>query len=312
MFRERERTRRPQSQKPRRCAHMASLTDLPPLVWATVLSVASLRDVWRVAHVCRALHALVTTYPECTCTMCGAPFGQWASGRSARTRAFWEHLRCAWFGPDHIDEAWSQLTFAMKHAATPDRQHMNALVMACTRGHDKLVRLLLRDERTNPAFGDQRALRVAVVDGHVAVVDLLLRDARIFPGDFDPRTFRAACENGHLEVVDRLLREPRIDTKATSQNALAVACFRGHLNVVERLLCESCIDPSAASQLALRFAVDEGRVAVVARLLRDERVSRDVEALRGCIWSARFYRHMDVVALLERCLNASQTARLVE
>ena len=322
---------------------MNHLVSLPPHIWARVLRGATMRDLCVVAHVCRALHVLVTSHDRCLCTSDGGPFVAPGEKEHARTRAFWAHLRGWRVVPSQCEwNACIQLGFvvrvalALRCGVDPAIEDQRALCEASANGHVAVVDLLLRDERVDPSAGTQtpvcdaserghapvveRLLRDPRVDpsiyfqwplvracehGHSAVVECLLRDERVQPSVLGQTPLSTACRKGHLSVVERLLSDERVDPGAKSQMAVRLASARGHVAIVERLLCDERVDPRADEQCAVRWASMHGHVAVVRRLLRDERVSCDVAALRACISLARAEGNREVL----RCLRDYCRAR---
>ena len=254
---------------------MATLTDLPPHVWALVLRNAMVHDLFVVAHVCRALHELIASSATCTCATVSETPTNRTDGASARSRAFWTHWRDV-HPPPSLDE-WQMLV---------QRGHVTHIGLAMRCGAD-------------PSARNQFAVRFASSKGHVHVVNLLLRDERVDPSVAEQYTIGFASCNGHVEVVDRLLRDARVDPGADSQWAIRHASSNGHVNVVERLLRDARVDPSTGNQCAMRWAIDGGHLAMVQCLLRDERVARDVAALRERLIHARERGYERIATLLE-------------
>ena len=259
----------------RRPARTATLSDLPPLVWALVLRGATLHMLHCVAHTCRALHHLVTSHERCTCASGSTP--AW-SNNGARARAFWAHLR----NEPHVP--WP---------------HAHDWHMMVRHGHVAHVALALRCG-VDPSAEYQLAIRMASEHGHVAMVNLLLCDARVDPSANGQHAIRCASKNGHVAVVERLLLDARVDPGADNQYAICYASENGHATVVGRLLRDARVDPSEDNQYAVRHASRCGHALVVQRLLLDERVARATVALGRCLSLARAGGHDDVVALLER------------
>ena len=48
-------------------------------------------------------------------------------------------------------------------------------------GHTEVVKLLLSDERADPAAADNEAIRYASATGHTEVVELLLNSGKVDP-----------------------------------------------------------------------------------------------------------------------------------
>jgi len=295
---------------------MNHLVSLPPHIWARVLRGATMRDLCVVAHVCRALHVLVTSHDRCLCTSDGGPFVAPGEKEHARTRAFWAHLRGWRVVPSQCEwNACIQLGFVVRVAlalrcgveSVVDPSDAWELKCASDRGHAAVVESLLC-HGFDPSVKDQGAIRMASDSGHVRIVERLLRDQRVDPSAAGQYALRAACAYGHVDVVDRLLGDVRVDPRHDFGATLGAASARGHWAVVDRLLRDGRLDPSAFDQHALRTASAHGHFLVVALLLEDARVARDVETLRQCRKTALMWKHHDVVLLLDRHV-AAQRAR---
>ena len=83
---------------------------------------------------------------------------------------------------------------------------------AVTLNNVDALKVLLADERINPAANNNFAIRRASQNGHVAVVKVLLADKRVDPTAHDNYAIRWASLNSHLEIVKLLLADNRIDT----------------------------------------------------------------------------------------------------
>ena len=245
---------------------------LPPHVWALILRDATVFDVCNVAHVCRALHELVTSRATCTCAqalLCDREGVCW------RARSFWAHLRAE----RSPNELWDGCLRSTRHAhaahfvlalhcgGDPSARNQVAIRIASLRGYAALVERLLRDERVDPSVDQQWPMRMASAQDHADVVDRLLRDPRVDP-IFDRQcAMRMACQNGHVEVLDRLLRDSRVDPSAENQEALCLASAAGHVHIVDRLLIDPRVDPCDSGNTALAWASTTGHLSVVVYLL---------------------------------------------
>jgi len=300
-------------------APTATLAHLPSHVLARILRGASILDVVHVAHVCRALHAHITSCEQCACAQIET-FGD-ASRESARTRAFWTH----W-----TNESCNQHTKG--GTSVIERRRHAQWVRYATEGSLVCVHYALRSGTNRASAEYAKALRVASAGGHAAVVARLLRDRRVDPNVRDqpwprhhytfehmvcgraPNTTRRhrnpwvdehpgtpiqppiaeASANGHLDVVDLLLCDERVHPGARDQAAIRLASAHGHAAIVDRLLCYALVDPSAQGQEALCRASANGHAAVVARLLRDDRVDPRVGGQHP-LELAILGNHVDVV-----------------
>jgi ankyrin repeat protein len=73
-----------------------------------------------------------------------------------------------------------------------------------------VVKVLLEDERVDPATGNNFAIKMASEYGHLEVVKLLLEDRRADPAAESNDAVGSASREGHLEVVKLLLKEIQI------------------------------------------------------------------------------------------------------
>ena len=260
---------------------MATLTDLPPHVWAHVLRHATVHDLFVVAHVCRALHGLIASAATCTCATVAEMPAKGEKRARSHAHAFWTHWRNV--RPPPSLDAWrmyacqghvAHVALALRCGVDPGADDQCAVRYASGNGHVEVVELLLRDERVDPSVRDQQALYWAAVRGHMPVLERLLRDERVDPSANGQCAIRWAIEAGRVVVVDRLLRDPRVDPSAANQEAIWAASRHGHVKVVERLLRDERVDPGAREHGALRVAIRFGHVDVVEVLLRDPRVDR--------------------------------------
>jgi len=228
----------------RRRGPMATLTDLPPHVWALVLRGATVHTVHCVAHTCRALHQLVTSSARCTCA---CPSDDEGHEDGARTRAFWAHMRparwqlpfdtwCAWVRSGHV----AHVALALRCGVNPGRGDQSAIAMACTVGHLAMVTLLLRDARVDPSANVHLALQRASYFGHVEIVERLLRDTRVDPSARCQEALRDAVSNGHYATVELLLRDERVARDMRSLYECIVLARRHKRDRVAVFLDEFC------------------------------------------------------------------------
>lgn len=108
-------------------------------------------------------------------------------------------------------------------------------IMAAEEGAVKVVRLLLGDERINPADRLNLAIRLAAGTGHTEVVKVLLGDKRVNPTSLNNLALKGAALHNHPEVVRVLLADKRVNPADDNNYAIKWAIERGHLEVVELL-----------------------------------------------------------------------------
>ena len=89
-----------------------------------------------------------------------------------------------------------------KNATPPLRTKETAQEKAAKKGQDRVVRLLRRDDRTDPEVYDSIVL--AATSGHYEVVQLLLADPRANPATVHSAARWAAAKYGHDKTVQLL------------------------------------------------------------------------------------------------------------
>jgi hypothetical protein len=146
------------------------------------------------------------------------------------------------------------------------------LIMAAKKGAAKVVRLLLGNERVNPATWNNHAIRWAAGNGHLDVVRLLLGDDRVNPADLNNYAIIGAAEEGHLEVVRLLLGDDRVNPADLNNQAIRMAASKGHLEIVRLLLVDARVNPADKNNEAVKWAAEEGHLEVVELLKADPRV----------------------------------------
>jgi len=133
------------------------------------------------------------------------------------------------------------------------------------------VKLLLGDERVDPAADNSSAIRISSLNGHADIVKLLLTDGRADPSALDNSAIRLSSQNGHTDVVRSLLANPRVDPTAGDSYAIVWSSQNGHTDVVRLLLDDGRVNPSAKDNVAIRASSNNGHAGVVKLLLADGR-----------------------------------------
>jgi hypothetical protein len=117
-----------------------------------------------------------------------------------------------------------------------DIWYVSALIAACREGNIEIVKLLLNDNRVDPAVMDSEALYRASVRGHLDIVQLLLEDGRVDPAAMDSEALMGASRMGHLEIVLCLLNNGRVNPAANNNQAIKRAYLYNHAEVFKILL----------------------------------------------------------------------------
>lgn len=86
----------------------------------------------------------------------------------------------------------------------------NGQVNMIIRGYLEVVRLLMKDPRVDPSFGNNNCIRSASYHGRLKVARLLLSDSRVDPYDVNNDAIRTASAKRHFEVVRLLVAHPQV------------------------------------------------------------------------------------------------------
>ncbi|KAJ3224257.1 hypothetical protein HDU81_008652 [Chytriomyces hyalinus] len=198
-------------------------------------------------------------------------------------------------------------------AFDPSMDHSEPLVLACSGGHRKVAKLLLKDPRVDPnAVGEvlvgrdcefhsvecrNKHLLAAARHGHEDVVRLLLSEPRR-DGDESEALVMAACA-GQAHIISLLVKDGRANASWENSSCLREACRRGHLAVVRLLLTSSDADINAYDVATDWFnegkvssplleAQRNGHTAVVEYLLKDARLDMDKQVVKERQQASRF------------------------
>ncbi|KAK5702015.1 hypothetical protein LTR97_004833 [Elasticomyces elasticus] len=120
----------------------------------------------------------------------------------------------------------------------------NAFILACRKGHDRIVNLLLAAGTDINARGEEygSALQAASHRGHEIVVRTLLAAGASVDtqSGFHGSALQAACSEGHESTVQLLLAAGASVNAQGGEygNALQAACAKGHQSTVQLLLQE--------------------------------------------------------------------------
>lgn len=127
-----------------------------------------------------------------------------------------------------------------------DMQGMVILSRACqakegneSGNYTRIVKLLLLDNRIDPAWDDSQCLVDASMYGdNSEIVRILLEDGRVDPSDAVNLPIRYACEEGRFNIVALLMEDKRVDPSADNNECIKLASQGGHEEVVSLLLTD--------------------------------------------------------------------------
>jgi ankyrin repeat protein len=187
-----------------------------------------------------------------------------------------------------------------------------------------IIKLLLKDVRTNPSDQDNLALINAAIFGYAEIIELLLTDTRVNPLSENNKAIKSAVINGRLVSVIKLIQNSKV--KATMINKIEAdikkpitglnemdigiewmealnelntrfddAYFNGDINVVKLLLSNPKINFRKSSGIIL--ASQCGHKDIVKLLLKDGRVDPSYDRNFAARYASN-NGYIDIVELL--------------
>ena len=97
----------------------------------------------------------------------------------------------------------------------PKSNDSQAFVQACAFGRHSIVKLMITDGRVDPSSWNSRfsdvPLEIVVKKGHSKVVRLLVQDERVNPGLSQEFAFNKYCITGDAESVQTMLEDGVVD-----------------------------------------------------------------------------------------------------
>lgn len=97
-----------------------------------------------------------------------------------------------------------------------------ALSVAIARGNNESVKKLLKDKRVDPSADFNRPIKTAAKFGNIKILKLLLKDKRVDPSSpiekdkKDNYSIEAAAENGYHDIVKLLIQHPKVRGKMSN------------------------------------------------------------------------------------------------
>lgn len=137
------------------------------------------------------------------------------------------------------------------------------------RGHLKIFKEFLNDNRTDPSFNNNRPLLISIESHEPEIMVLLLKDSRVTAGE---RHICKAASEGNVKIVRELLKLDSINPGCDENYPIYVAAENGHSDVVKLLLNHPKVDPTSNSNRAIKFAVIKRNLNAAKVLLEDKRV----------------------------------------
>ena len=201
-----------------------------------------------------------------------------------------------------------------------DSEGRTALTWAATRGHKKVVKMLLEREGINPDHVDTKygwtPLSRAARRGHEGIVKLLLEREEVNPDYVDTIDGRTplswAAEGGHEGIVKMLLEREEVNPGHVDtdygRTPLSWAAWGGRERIVKLLLEREEVNPDHVDtdygRTPLSWAAEGGHERIVKLLLEREEVNPDhVRNYHGrtpLSWAAKGGHEGIVKLLLER------------
>lgn len=216
----------------------------------------------------------------------------------------------SWYPPIEVD-------------SQTDSNHDTALTVACSGGHEELVRLLLArgpdiEHRDKKGF---TSLMLAATAGYAKIVEILLNNQAELEAQSERTKDTAlslACSSGKYEVVEILLARGanKEHRNVSDYTPLSLAASGGYVNIIKLLLTHGAeINSRTGSKLGispLMLAAMNGHAQTVKLLLdMGSDINAQIETNRNtALTLACFQGRVDVVSLLlDRKASAEHRAK---
>lgn len=212
--------------------------------------------------------------------------------------------------------------------ALPQNPILNSMLCNAARlGHEKIVRLLLNDERIDPTKNQHLSIRIAAKYGHLGVTRVLLADGRANPVKKNKAGKNAvikAIRHNRVEIVKLFLQDSRVNPvevynyaaierresiitfmleknyakpEAAGSIAFILAVKRNDSELVKRLLALPDIKPYTHNNEAFKLACANNFLTIVDALLMDSRINPRASDNKG-IRDAAGIGHFQIVSRL--------------
>lgn len=124
----------------------------------------------------------------------------------------------------------------------PTFENNAAINIVCKNGHYNLFKFLLsfKSEKGDRIQPSKDCLINACTGGHRKIIKLLLKDKRIDPSVNDNLAIRAVCQSGYVEIVKKLCKDPRVDKRIGLKIAL-ICNERSNRKLIIGLLIEEIV-----------------------------------------------------------------------
>lgn len=154
--------------------------------------------------------------------------------------------------------------------STISKEDLNfALLKSCYYGHENVVKILLNDCRSDP---ESYLLTFAIQGNQPKIVELLLKNNKINPNYMNNYAVKLAIIYGNLEIVKILLKDKRVDP---GTNIISLASdFKPtpeRLEIMKLLLKDSRVDPNEYDNYALKYIINNSNFEYLELLLNDKR-----------------------------------------
>ena len=176
----------------------------------------------------------------------------------------------------------------ISHSDFNPENSSKALTLAIQSGNANVVRVLLSDERFDPSFMDNQAMIDASCRENKEIIQILLEDIRVDPSDQNNLAIINAAKTGNIEIVKLLLSDARVDPSDQKNQAIVIAAYHTRVEVVKILLEDPRVDPSAQDFHVILRAVSLGSVESVKLFLLDKRVKHSQQNIDSLIVKLRW------------------------
>lgn len=122
-----------------------------------------------------------------------------------------------------------------------DSRYVDGFILACKKGFENIVQLLLTDARIDASEYYNQAIYSALESNCTEIILLLLKDPRSDELLYWNQILIKACHHGIIDIV-RLCLAKGIELSLYDHYAIYTASINGHSNIVELLLEDENID----------------------------------------------------------------------
>lgn len=162
-------------------------------------------------------------------------------GSSNKGKLTWKEVHMLFHRKTYMTRSYTAHLFVTYcRLSQEDLEH--AFQASVIRGHTKIVKTLIQ-EGVNPSIMNDLAITIASDKGHLKIVRLLLQDERVNPRHEQlDCMLRTAAMKGHLKIMKLLVRCRGLNTRVDWGGLLIEAATGGRIKLIQYLLSAHVTD----------------------------------------------------------------------